>query len=384
MFGGNLIAEGGYGCIYYPSLNEYGEEENTNNFVSKLQLINYSALNEINIGNIIKNITGYINHFAPVIDNNNINQKKVNFNAINKCSIIKSKKKKDKMIILKMDYIEGTTFDQHIIDEKNNRELIFNVINSFVHLTKGISILIDNNIIHFDIKEDNIMFNNKKKVPILIDFGLSMKINNIDNLSNNNELLQKYFYIFAPQYYIWPIEIHFLSYLINVKSNISNDDIIDIVNKCIKNNPIFSYFSSDFVIKYKNLCIQQLKYYNLFEKNKKIRKILTFWKTWDSYSLSIMFLRIICLLNYDGFKENIFTTFFSEILTKNIHPDPTKRYSIDETKFKFSKFLYDKNINNIVSFKEVVKLFQKNKKSINKELLLNKEKYKTLNKLIKK
>ena len=97
-----------------------------------------------------------------------------------------------------------------------------------------------------------------------------------------------------------------------------------------------------------------------------------------------MFLRIICLLNYNGFKENVFTTFFSEILTKNIHPDPTKRYSIDETKFKFSKFLYDKNINNIVSFKEVVKLFQKNKKSINKELLLNKEKYKTLNKLIKK
>ena len=61
MFGGNLIAEGGYGCIYYPSLNEYGEEEDTNNFVSKLQVINYSALNEINIGNIIKNITGYIN-----------------------------------------------------------------------------------------------------------------------------------------------------------------------------------------------------------------------------------------------------------------------------------------------------------------------------------
>ena len=95
-----------------------------------------------------------------------------------------------------------------------------------------------------------------------------MKINNIDKLSNNKELLQKYFYIFAPQYYIWPIEIHFLCYLINIKSNISNDDIIDIVDKYIKNNPIFSYFSSDFLIKYKNLCVQQLKYYNLFEKNK--------------------------------------------------------------------------------------------------------------------
>ena len=79
-----------------------------------------------------------------------------------------------------------------------------------------------------------------------------------------------------------------------------------------------------------------------------------------------------------------FTTFFSEILIKNIHPNPKKRYSIEETKFKFSNFIYDKNINNIISFKEVVKLFQKNKNSINKELKINKIKNKTLNKLIKK
>lgn len=384
MIGGDLIAEGGYGCIYYPSLNEFGEEETNNNFVSKIQIINDNALNEIYIGNIIKNINGYINHFAPVIDSNNINQKKISYNNINKCSIIKSKKKQDKITILKMDYIHGTTFDQHIIDEKNNRELTFNIINSFIHISKAIKILIENKIVHFDLKEDNIMFNKKRKLPILIDFGLSRKFNNIENLSKNFDSLKKYFYIFAPQYYIWSIEIHFLCYLINVKQNVSNDDIINIVNQYIKKNPIFNYFSPDFVLKYKNLCIQQLKYYNLFDTNNRIKKILSFWKTWDSYSLSIMFLRIICILNYTGFSKNNFTTFFSEILIKNIHPNPKKRYSIEETKFKFSKFIYDKNINNIISFKEVVKLFQKNKNSINKELKINKIKNKTLNKLIKK
>lgn len=384
MIGGDLIAEGGYGCIYYPSLNEFGEEETNNNFVSKIQIINDNALNEIYIGNIIKNINGYINHFAPVIDSNNLNQKKISYNNINKCSIIKSKKKQDKITILKMDYIDGTTFDQHIIDEKNNRELTFNIINSFIHITKAIKILIENKIVHFDLKEDNIMFNKKRKLPILIDFGLSRKFNNIENLSKNFDSLKKYFYIFAPRYYIWSIEIHFLCYLINVKQNVSNDDIINIVNQYIKKNPIFNYFSPDFVLKYKNLCIQQLKYYNLFDINNRIKKILSFWKTWDSYSLSIMFLRIICILNYTGFSKNNFTTFFSEILIKNIHPNPKKRYSIEETKFKFSKFIYDKNINNIISFKDVVKLFQKNKNSINKELKINKIKNKTLNKLIKK
>lgn len=384
MIGGGLIAEGGYGCIYYPSLNEYGEEEEVNCFVSKIQIINDNALNEINIGNIIKNINGYINHFAPVINNTNLNKKKLRHNTFKKCSIIKSKKKRDDLIILKMDYIEGSTFDQHIIDENNNRELTFNIINSFIHLTKAIDILINNNIVHFDLKEDNIMFNDNKKIPILIDFGLSRQFHNIENLSQNLEKLKKYFYIFAPQYYIWSIEIHFLSYLLNVNMNVSNDDIILIVEKYIKHNPIFTYISPDFVIKYKNISIQQLKYYNLFQDNIKIKKLLSFWKTWDSYSLSIMFLRIICVLNYDGFSPNVFTRFFSELLLQNIHPDPTKRLSIQETKFKFSKFLYDKNINNIIHFKEVVKLFQKNKKSINKEFIINKKRNNTLNKLIKK
>ena len=60
MIGGALIAEGGYGCIYYPSLNESGEEEKNNCFVSKIQVINDAALNEIHVGTIIKNINGYI------------------------------------------------------------------------------------------------------------------------------------------------------------------------------------------------------------------------------------------------------------------------------------------------------------------------------------
>ena len=45
------------------------------------------------------------------------------------------------------------------------------------------------------------------KAPIIIDFGLSIDINQI---KYEKTYLKKLFYIYA-EYYIWPLEIHYLS-----------------------------------------------------------------------------------------------------------------------------------------------------------------------------
>ena len=58
--------------------------------------------------------------------------------------------------------------------------------------------------------------------------------------------------------------------------------------------------------------------------------------------------------------------------------------NIEDTKYEFNKFLFDKKINNIVSFKKVAKSFAKNRKYFDKALILYKKKHQTLNKKIKK
>ena len=63
-------------------------------------------------------------------------------------------------------------------------------------------------IVHFDLKGQNIIFDLKEFAPIIIDFGLSLPMEKV-----KNDNLYDYFYVYAPEYYVWPLEVHYLNYL---------------------------------------------------------------------------------------------------------------------------------------------------------------------------
>ena len=62
----------------------------------------------------------------------------------------------------------------------------------------------------------------------------------------------------------------------------------------------------------------------------------------------------------------------------NIHPDPTRRLSLEKTLKEFNKYLYSNPINKPDNFQDLSESFAKNKKSVNKELKLNSRRIKTL------
>ena len=285
---------------------------------------------------------------------------------------------------MKLDYIKGEPFIEYIIKQRNNIELIHNLIHSYNHLLSGINSLIKNKVVHYDLKGDNILYDDFRKIPILIDFGLSIPFSFSETiLSTDENFLSKYFYIYAPEYYIWPIEIHYLCYILNESEECSDEILQSIIDEYILHNPAFLNFSKSFIKKYKEMSFQQLKYYNRFQSNERIFKIIKHWKTWDNYSLSIIYLKFLRYLNISGYENNNFTIYFSQLLLRNISPNPEYRMNIEDTKYEFNKFLFDKKINNIVSFKRVVKSFAKNRKYFDKALLLYKKKHLTLNKKIK-
>ena len=74
-------------------------------------------------------------------------------------------------------------------------------------------------------KGDNILFNKDKEIPIMIDFGLSINMNELINQSISMEKLKKYFYVYGADYYVWPIEVHYLCYILHVNENPSREDI---------------------------------------------------------------------------------------------------------------------------------------------------------------
>ena len=92
MIGGKLISEGGFGCVFNPSIDCDGLSS-SEKFVSKIQRYDNSAKNEIEIGNILSKISVYKSHFAPVISYCNIEIGKIKDKDKNKCMLFKKKKK---------------------------------------------------------------------------------------------------------------------------------------------------------------------------------------------------------------------------------------------------------------------------------------------------
>jgi hypothetical protein len=70
--------------------------------------------------------------------------------------------------------------------------------------------------------------------------------------------------------------------------------------------------------------------------------------------------------------HNKFIIFLSKILLRNIHPIPTKRYSINETIQVYNKFLNDFDMKNVKTYGNIVDIYSKNK---NSNLLLNEKKF---------
>ena len=124
-----------------------------------------------------------------------------------------------------------------------------------MYLLNSIDMLNKKNIVHFDLKDENILINKKNKNPLIIDFGISL-----DMRSFNYSKLDDYFYVFAPEYYIWSFEIHIICFLSkNVKDDqykLKKNDIERIANDFVENNKALYVFSNEFIDDYRGTCIE--------------------------------------------------------------------------------------------------------------------------------
>jgi hypothetical protein len=139
-----------------------------------------------------------------------------------------------------------------------------------------------------------------------------------------------------------PIEIHVLFYLIENNLHYLNEDLIEnIVDNFIGNLNILKFFSQKYKESYKNTCIAFLKIYIDMPKEDIINDILNYSFSWDNYSLSILFLHIICnFTDFFSLKETFMNKFII-ILLKNIHPFPNKRENLQTTLKNFESLFYE-------------------------------------------
>ena len=167
---------------------------------------------------------------------------------------------------------------------------------------------------------------------------------------------------------MWPLEIHILNYYLHINEDFSLDELKNIVNSYVDGFQILKAFSPQFKEKYKKLCFEIAKKYLNLPKKIFLKKILTKWNTWDSYALSVEFIKLTYILlnvSENQIIANSFSEFIVTLLMYGIHPDPKERFSIEKMEELFNQFLMEQETENI---EEISELILRNKKTISKKL----------------
>jgi len=334
-----FINQGTYGCIFRPAINCKGNLLKPS-FITKIQSEKENSDKETKIGYKIKKIKGYSKYFAPILKTCNISIANIKNDEIKKCDFIDNKT--TKIISNKMKYVgDKTLFDYFlsILEETPNKinDVMFDC---YLHLLEGIELLQQNNIIHYDLKENNIVFDEQQNYPIIIDFGLSFENSNL----HKYKYLTEAFYVYGPEYKPWCIEIHIICFILHnidekeLDKQISLHYLNDVVDDFLKENTFFKYFKESEVFKhYGNTLKDFLKQYSELSYNDLISELIKYNYSWDNYSLAVIFLYFIVKLKSDSVKP------LFKLLKEIIFTTPDARITIKETIERVTD-IYDDNI----------------------------------------
>lgn len=331
-----LLSEGGYGCVYYPGISCSGKSTHDKQLVSKLQKNNFTARNEINIGKIITKINNYDKYFLPIEKNCDLDLSVLDHDLKDKCNIIKKSKTSD-FTLMHMTYIKNIELID-LITTINNKYLkkktFSHIITMYGDLNQALQELQRHHVVHFDLKIQNILFNNTTERPIIIDFGISFSAKHIKSR------LKDYFYRFDPTYYVWPLEVHVINFLVNVKkTTLIEEDAIMIAN-AYSADSFMKKFSPEVVEHFKRGCVRQVQKYVGIPTEKLIKKLLSYHTTWDNYAINIMFILFFSTIFKKGHHYNKMIIQFSQILVINSAPNPEIRLSLEDTKSHFHNLWY--------------------------------------------
>jgi serine/threonine protein kinase len=252
---------------------------------------------------------------------------------------------------MEVPYVLNKSFYTILTDMyASKKHIIVGIIENYTYLLDALETLLSANIVHFDIKSDNILYNQQTHLPLILDFGLSIYIPNL-----NADTMTTYFYNYTPDYYIWPLEVHVINFLLyeapDGEGGLGEADVKKIAAAYVQHNKGLNIFSAQFHQDFVGICETYLRTYIGKNKKKTIEVLLSFYSSWDNYSLSILYLKTLSLMFPKGFHKNSLILYFSQMLLHNIHPDPAKRYSLAETKQRFNDiFFLEEDVDNYVDF----------------------------------
>jgi len=353
-----LINDGTYGCVFHPGLTCKGKTENLK-YITKIQMNKRSIKNELRVSQKIKRIEGYARFFAPVLKHCSVKISKEHSDEMLKCGIFKTKDKNEVLsksfISTKSRFIGDSDLSQYLLSNVKPSRFLSELWRTHSYVLKGIDKLASNGIVHYDLKDNNILFDSKLNVPIIIDYGLSFLKSDL-----KPENFESIFFTFA-DYSYWCIDIVVCSYIFreigynNSKTEkVGESELTEIYNvflygrdevsdkeRHIANRAfsIHSWNSSEQLSAFKT------NFANYFGKFigktwwSVYEELIQFVDTWDNYSAAVIY--AIMLDDARAANESTYEALidsnkesmsrYLNVLSRVIYAMPNERPKIDET-----------------------------------------------------
>jgi serine/threonine protein kinase len=342
--GGVVLGVGSYGCVINPNIyckNYISDDKyisklvNTEDIGAEYNIIKVLKLNELD------NFEKYIIIPLDICDmriNYTKNETKELYNKhkldIDEC--VKKFPKIQNMFNMSNIIQEygGLSFNEY--RQQNMKQTITENIPYYVKLFEAIIFLNMNNIVHRDIKHDNIVIDTKNKTVRLIDFGLAMSTDDVFNIKNVNNVVFFYEEQYRKGYFIWPVELYVFS---NVYDNTNHN--INHINKDVYNNYYNEYnywlIQSDKKMYEKRIQKElddinvYIDYINVQKDKKRLKRD---WKIesnkkLDVFSLGIFLMIEIKLLEDNSPKSSFISELKDFIYDTMIVQNSKNRFSID-------------------------------------------------------
>jgi len=305
---------------------------NLDNEISKIKTNSFFFQNECSAYELLQKIPKYQTYFYIFNNVTPITYDEIQIvNAKPETFLVKYKKKRFFLL------------EEVLSSFQDSFSLLQFVIRLYPDLLHAVSLLSQQGIVHNNICYDSILIDELEMIT-LFNFELSLCIN--DTTNKTTSYINKYIFVYQPDYFYWPLEIHILSYLLsNKKESITKLEIEMIVEEVVSKNiiltngeqhlyhtPIKDYKKNaiDFFAKYANKSVDFI-----------VKEIFKYSSSWDSYRVAILLLDIlenICKKTNDT--NNPFMIQFIELLHNYITINPDLRPSIQEMNDKFEELCY--------------------------------------------
>jgi len=292
--------------------NTIDVEQNAINSYTKTKLLSFLTENEIKICDRLKKVPYYQFYYDVMYDYEFIKIGQMRDNVIENTEI-----KHKKYVLCKYIRYKGMGFNDFFIVLPTPKLVIYHALDSYSHLLISLLNLNQAGVCYYRLSPDCLFFDETYK-PKIQHFEQSI----LDANESFTTTITKN----------KPLEVYAMRYLIENKMETMTELALNtICDDYISNLMVLNLFSQSYKDLHRNECFKFLNSYLDKESSFIINDLMKYIETWDNYSLSLLYIRLIgSIAGVFALKGTIMNKLIA-ILSRNIDPDPTKRASLQNT-----------------------------------------------------